>query len=129
MSALELPDDFRDLLVELADADVEFVLIGGWAMAVHGRPRATDDLDVFIPHQANGRINELVANQLELRPDVVIANDIEFTGNTSAASVPLAMEQLLACGAAKPGALALLLGYGAGLTYAAQVVRLPEHPR
>ena len=48
MSALELPDDFRDLLVELADADAEFVLIGGWAMAVHGRPRATDDLDVLV---------------------------------------------------------------------------------
>lgn len=101
--------------------------VGRRAMAAAGV--TTDDLDVFIPHQANGRINELVANQLELRSDIVIANDIEFTGNTSAASVPLAMEQLLACGAAKPGALALLLGYGAGLTYAAQVVRLPEHPR
>ena len=43
-----LPDDFRDLLVELTDAGVEFVLIGGWAMAVHGRPRATDDIDVLV---------------------------------------------------------------------------------
>lgn len=48
MSTLELPDDFRDLLVELVDAEAEFVLIGGWAMAVHGRPRATDDLDVLV---------------------------------------------------------------------------------
>lgn len=48
MPTLDLPDDFQDLLVELADAGAEFVLIGGWAMAVHGRPRATDDLDVLV---------------------------------------------------------------------------------
>lgn len=48
MSRLELPDDFRDLLVALSDARAEFVLIGGWAMAVHGRPRATEDLDVLV---------------------------------------------------------------------------------
>jgi hypothetical protein len=48
MSRLELPDDFRDILVELADARADFVLIGGWAMAVHGRARATEDLDVLV---------------------------------------------------------------------------------
>jgi hypothetical protein len=48
MSRFELPDDFRDLLVALADAQADFVLIGGWAMAVHGRPRATEDLDVLV---------------------------------------------------------------------------------
>ncbi len=48
MSSLELPDDFRDVLVALADAGADFVLIGGWAMAVHGRPRATEDLDVLV---------------------------------------------------------------------------------
>ena len=48
MSRLELPDDFRDLLVALADARAEFLLIGGWAMAVHGRPRATEELDVLV---------------------------------------------------------------------------------
>ena len=48
MSQLELPDDFRDVLVALADAQADFVLIGGWAMAVHGRPRATEDLDVLV---------------------------------------------------------------------------------
>jgi hypothetical protein len=45
---LELPDDFRDVLVVLADEGAELVLIGGWAMAVHGRPRATEDLDVLV---------------------------------------------------------------------------------
>lgn len=83
------------------------------------------DIDVFIPHQANARINALIAKSLELRPDVVIANDIENSGNTSAASIPLAMEQLLSSGAAKSGELALLLGYGSGLSYAASVVVLP----
>jgi hypothetical protein len=43
-----LPDDFRDLLVALVDAGADFVLIGGWAVAVHGRPRATEDLDVLV---------------------------------------------------------------------------------
>ena len=48
MSQLELPDDFGDVLVALADARADFLLIGGWAMAVHGRPRATEYLDVLV---------------------------------------------------------------------------------
>ena len=75
---------------------------------------------------ANARINEVLAKGLNLRPDAVVANDIEHTGNTSAASIPLAMAELLTTGAAKGGDLALLIGYGAGLSYAAQVVRLPN---
>lgn len=43
-----LPDDFRDLLVTLVDERVEFIVIGGWPLAAHGRPRATDDLDVLV---------------------------------------------------------------------------------
>lgn len=85
-----------------------------------------DEIDVFVPHQANSRINEVLAKGLQLRPDAVVANDIEHTGNTSAASIPLAMAELLAAGASKPGDLALLIGYGAGLSYAAQVVRMPN---
>jgi beta-ketoacyl-[acyl-carrier-protein] synthase III len=84
-------------------------------------------IDVFVPHQANSRINELLVKSLELRPDVIVANDIEQAGNTSAASVPLAIAELMSTGAAKPGDLALLIGYGAGLSYAAQVVRMPLH--
>jgi beta-ketoacyl ACP synthase len=86
------------------------------------------DLDVFVPHQANSRINELLARGLKLDEKVVVANDIETTGNTSAASIPLAMEDLLSTGKAKPGDTALLLGYGAGLSYAAQVVKMPPVP-
>jgi beta-ketoacyl ACP synthase len=86
----------------------------------------SEEIDIFIPHQANCRINEVLAKNLELRPDAIVANNIEHTGNTSAASIPLAMAELLATGAAKPGDLALLIGYGAGLSYAAQVVRMPN---
>ncbi len=86
----------------------------------------SDQIDVFVPHQANARINEVLAKNLDLRPDAIVANDIEHTGNTSAASIPLAMAELLAIGASKPGDLALLIGYGAGLSYAAQVVRMPN---
>ncbi|HEV7580004.1 MAG TPA: beta-ketoacyl-ACP synthase III [Mycobacterium sp.] len=86
----------------------------------------SDQIDVFIPHQANARINEVLAKNLNLRPDAIVANDIEHTGNTSAASIPLAMAELLSTGASKPGDLALLIGYGAGLSYAAQVVRMPN---
>jgi beta-ketoacyl ACP synthase len=86
-----------------------------------------DQIDVFVPHQANSRINELLVKNLQLRADVVVANDIEQAGNTSAASVPLAIAALMESGEAQPGDLALLIGYGAGLTYAAQVVRMPLH--
>lgn len=86
------------------------------------------DVDVFVPHQANSRINDLLAKNLNFGPDTVVANDIETAGNTSAASIPLAMEEVLSTGAAKPGDTALLLGYGAGLSYAAQVVKMPPIP-
>jgi beta-ketoacyl ACP synthase len=105
-------------------AAFEMGKVGRQAMDAAGiRP---DEIDVFVPHQANSRINEVLAKNLQLRPDTIIANDIEHTGNTSAASIPLAMAQLLATGAAKPGDLALLIGYGAGLSYAAQVVVMPN---
>ncbi|OMC16445.1 beta-ketoacyl-ACP synthase III [Mycobacterium sp. SP-6446] len=105
-------------------AAFEMGKVGRQAMDAAGiRP---DEIDVFIPHQANSRINEVLAKNLDLRPDAVIANDIEHTGNTSAASIPLAMAELLETGAAKAGDLALLIGYGAGLCYAAQVVVMPK---
>ncbi|GAB2475314.1 beta-ketoacyl-ACP synthase III [Xylanimonas ulmi] len=83
------------------------------------------DIDVFAPHQANMRIIDQMAKQLKLPQDVVIARDIAETGNTSAASVPLALDRLLAEGQAKSGDVALQIGFGAGLVYAAQVVVLP----
>lgn len=84
-----------------------------------------DDIDVFAPHQANLRIIELLAKRLGLPERTVIARDIVRSGNTSSASVPLALSALLESGEAKSGDVALLFGYGAGLTFAGQVVVLP----
>ncbi|MFI9624580.1 ketoacyl-ACP synthase III [Streptomyces sp. NPDC052042] len=86
---------------------------------------APQDLDVFIPHQANMRIIDSMVKTLKLPEHVTVARDVETTGNTSAASIPLAMERLLATGQAKSGDTALIIGFGAGLVYAATVVTLP----
>jgi 3-oxoacyl-[acyl-carrier-protein] synthase-3 len=86
---------------------------------------AVGELDAFIPHQANVRIIDAMAKQLSVPDHVPIARDIAETGNTSAASIPLAMDRMLADGEVRHGGIALLIGFGAGLTYAAQVVELP----
>ena len=83
------------------------------------------DLDAFIPHQANMRITDAMIKQLGMPDTVPVARDIVETGNTSAASIPLAMHRMLAEGSAPSGGLALLIGFGAGLAYASQVVVLP----
>ncbi|WP_199843797.1 beta-ketoacyl-ACP synthase III [Streptomyces albireticuli] len=83
------------------------------------------DLAAFVPHQANLRMIETVAQRMELPGHVVVARDVAHTGNTSAASVPLAVARLRESGAVTSGDLALFLGFGAGLTWGAQVVRLP----
>ncbi|HEY0374951.1 MAG TPA: beta-ketoacyl-ACP synthase III [Amnibacterium sp.] len=84
-----------------------------------------DDLAAFIPHQANIRIIDELAKQLKLPEHVAIARDIVTTGNTSAASIPLAAHALLAEHPELSGGLALQIGFGAGLVFGAQVVRLP----
>ncbi|WCD92049.1 beta-ketoacyl-ACP synthase III [Microbacterium sp. nov. GSS16] len=83
------------------------------------------DLAAFIPHQANMRIIEEFAKQLRLPESTVIARDIETTGNTSAASIPLATHRLLEEHPELSGGLALQIGFGAGLVFGAQVVVLP----
>jgi 3-oxoacyl-[acyl-carrier-protein] synthase-3 len=86
---------------------------------------SADDLAAFIPHQANIRIIDELAKQLKLPEHVAIARDIVHTGNTSAASIPLAAHALLAEHPELSGGLALQIGFGAGLVFGAQVVRLP----
>ena len=83
------------------------------------------DLAALVTHQANIRIIDELAKELELPEHVVVARDIVNTGNTSAASIPLAMHELLESGAVKSGGLALEIGFGAGLAFGAQVVVLP----
>ncbi|MET0674015.1 MAG: beta-ketoacyl-ACP synthase III [Microbacterium pygmaeum] len=83
------------------------------------------DLAAFVPHQANMRIIDEFAKQLGLPDTVIIGRDIETTGNTSAASIPLATHRLLAEHPELSGGLALQIGFGAGLVFGAQVVVLP----
>ncbi|HEU5223165.1 MAG TPA: beta-ketoacyl-ACP synthase III [Candidatus Lumbricidophila sp.] len=84
-----------------------------------------DDLAAFIPHQANMRIVDEFAKQLKLPESVIVARDIETTGNTSAASIPLATHRLVTEHPELSGGLALQIGFGAGLVFGAQVVVLP----
>lgn len=85
----------------------------------------SDQLSAFIPHQANMRIIDEFAKQLKLPASVIVARDIAHTGNTSAASIPLATHALLKEHPELSGGLALQIGFGAGLVFGAQVVVLP----
>ncbi|MET8123648.1 beta-ketoacyl-ACP synthase III [Micromonospora sp. NPDC005189] len=82
------------------------------------------DIDWFVPHQANLRIVDQLAEILQI-PDEKVAKDIIDTGNTSAASVPLALSRLYESGRTTPGDRVMLLGFGAGLAYAGQIIRMP----
>ncbi|MBF9072119.1 beta-ketoacyl-ACP synthase III [Streptacidiphilus fuscans] len=84
-----------------------------------------DELAAFVPHQANLRIIDAIASRLGLSPDAVVARDVVESGNTSAASVPLALSKLVERGEIPSGAPVLLFGFGGGLAYAGQVIRCP----
>ena len=84
-----------------------------------------EELTAFVPHQANMRIIDEFAKQLGLPESVLIAKDIQTTGNTSAASIPLAMHRLLEEHPEASGGYALEIGFGAGLVFGAQVVKMP----
>ncbi|MFC9968198.1 MULTISPECIES: beta-ketoacyl-ACP synthase 3 [Nocardia] len=145
-SAIKQDKDFQEYFAEVAAAEAS----GGTTVRPYIRMNGTEvfrwavtfleqacrealklagvtaaDLDAFVPHQANIRITDALVRTLDLPDTVAVARDIVDTGNTSAASIPMAMEQLLRSGAAEPGQTALLLGFGAGLAYAGQVVHLP----
>jgi 3-oxoacyl-[acyl-carrier-protein] synthase-3 len=85
---------------------------------------APADLAAFVPHQANLRIIEPLARRLGVT-GAVVAKDIVESGNTSAASVPLALSKLVERREIPSGAPVLLFGFGGGLTYAGQVIRCP----
>ena len=93
--------------------------------AIEAAGITTADLAAFIPHQANERIIDSLAKSMKLPESIVIARNIQTTGNTSAASIPLAMDRILAENPELSGKLALLIGFGAGLVYSSQVVVLP----
>lgn len=84
-----------------------------------------EQLDAFVPHQANMRIIDALTRTLDLPASVAIGRDIADQGNTSSASIPLALDRLRETGEVGSGDLALLIGFGAGLVHAALVVRVP----
>ncbi|HXW87956.1 MAG TPA: beta-ketoacyl-ACP synthase III [Streptosporangiaceae bacterium] len=85
---------------------------------------APSELAAFVPHQANLRIVEAIARKLHA-PQAIVATDIVTAGNTSSASIPLALSRMIERGEISSGAPALLVGFGAGMCYAAQVITVP----
>jgi len=81
-----------------------------------------DDISMFIPHQMNARIIESVAKRINLRPERVFIN-IDRYGNTSAASIPIALDECCKQGKIKPGDIVLIVAFGAGLTWGASVIK------
>ncbi|AOS65225.1 beta-ketoacyl-ACP synthase III [Actinoalloteichus hymeniacidonis] len=96
--------------------------------AVQAAGLQLSDIDALIPHQANLRIVESIAKRLRskgAREDMVVARDIVHTGNTSAGSIPIALDHMRSAGEISHGDVLLLIGFGAGLSYAGQVVVCP----
>lgn len=98
--------------------------------ALEASGHSVDDLAWLVPHQANQRITVTAADRLGMAPERVFSN-IERTGNTSSASIPLALDDLYTGGQLAPGDLLALVGFGAGLTWGAAIVRwtMPTPPR
>jgi 3-oxoacyl-(acyl-carrier-protein) synthase III len=131
-------EDWRDVIASEKPEMPHLVMLGNpvfrwasYAMAKVGQEAldragiTADQLDVFVPHQANMRIIDALARSMKLPDTVKIARDIAEMGNTSAASIPLALDRMIAEGQARSGETALLIAFGAGLAYAAQVVTVP----
>ncbi len=124
--AIHIPDDADALVMDgpgvFRWATTEMADVARNACAAAGL--MLSDIAVFVPHQANLRIVDSLARQLGIAPDRV-ARDIVDTGNTSGASIPLAISRLVEEARVAPGDPMLLVAFGAGLTYAAQVVIAP----
>lgn len=116
----------REQFIHMAGSEV-------FKFAVRAMPESTlralessglsiDDVDWIVPHQANQRIMTAAADRLSIEPERVFSN-IERVGNTSAASIPLALHELYTGGNLKPGDTLVFVGFGGGLTYGAAVVR------
>ena len=126
--------EFRDKGGEFPTLSMQGQTVFRWAVGEMAKTAQTaldaagvkaDDLDAFIPHQANMRITDAMIRALKLPDHVPVARDIAYTGNTSAASIPVAMDRMLQDGEVPHGGTALLIGFGAGLVFASQVVTLP----
>jgi 3-oxoacyl-[acyl-carrier-protein] synthase-3 len=102
-------------------------MVDGTLEALHKAGHSPEDLDLLVPHQANIRIMDAAARRLEIPMERVVS-DVERCGNTSAASVPLALDRARREGRLKDGALLVFVGFGAGLTWAACSLRWADTP-
>ena len=109
-------DVFRRAVAAMADASESVVRQAGWAL---------DDIDLLVPHQANQRIIDATARRLKLAPSKVFLN-IHAYGNTSSASIPIALTEALEAGRVPPRANLVFAAFGGGLTWAAAAVRFGE---
>ncbi|SFB01281.1 3-oxoacyl-[acyl-carrier-protein] synthase-3 [Amycolatopsis marina] len=107
---------FRHASARMAESSREVLRAAGWAV---------DEVDSFVGHQANVRILNAVAKHLGVPKEDVVVN-IERTGNTSAASIPLALTDACVDGTLKPGDKVLISAFGAGLTWGSTALRWPE---
>ncbi|MGH7903994.1 MAG: beta-ketoacyl-ACP synthase III [Candidatus Dormibacteraceae bacterium] len=92
------------------------------AAVVEAAGLSIDDVDLFVPHQANRRIIEVAARRAGIAMERVVI-DIDLHGNTSTASIPIALADAVAAGRVQPGANVLMASFGAGLTWAACLLR------
>jgi 3-oxoacyl-[acyl-carrier-protein] synthase III len=106
-------DVFKRAVVEMSNACRQLLDKSGYS---------PDDVDVLIPHQANARIMIAVAERLGIGMDRAIV-DVETVGNTSAASIPIALDRAWRSGRIRDGDLVLLTSFGAGLAWGANLVR------
>lgn len=110
------PEVFRRAVVTMGEAS---------ARVVAGAGLTVDDIDLFVPHQANTRIIDAAVRRLGL-PDSKVFVNIASYGNTSAATIPVALAEAVEAGRVRPGANVLFAAFGAGLTWGAAVVRWGE---
>lgn len=105
---------FRWAIEKMPEVALEAVAQAGLTMR---------DIDLLVPHQANMRINQMVAARLEL-PDEKVVHNIEKYGNTTAATIPMALDRAYQEGRVKPGHNILFAAFGAGYTWAGSVMRV-----
>ena len=104
---------FKVAVRSMADISAEMVAKAGYTV---------EDIDIVIPHQANQRITDAVASRLGVPEEKVYSNIAEH-GNTSSASIPIAMDECIESGRIKEGSLVLLTAFGGGVTWGGTVLR------
>ncbi|WP_456298525.1 beta-ketoacyl-ACP synthase III [Lentzea terrae] len=127
-NAVRLVDDWQPRFAQEGQAVFRWATSELPAVVVQACQRAgiaTKDLAGIVTHQANLRIIEAMSRKLDLRDDVVIARDVVHSGNTSAASVPLALSKMAERGELPSGQPVLLFAFGGGLSWAGQVITCP----